>query len=242
MPPGLWELINVPLSGCVRAKGLNFFEDKVYKTSAYTKPQPCYSGCDPTFSISTAPYEKLKKSPDQDLLKRYWYISKLREWRQKKAASIFPDSYIQHFPTLVLPDDILGSLAGWAEYIHDESTMWWWVSSALAGLPLYYNEILEILNKGRGMRGDDSEIYKLWKEQTDRKKGRVSAPVVNTRPCLQVAINKPKSSRVLWVIILDLKLLPVYILDYLNIIWYCAFILHNRFYREISCLLTFQLF
>ena len=129
MPPGLWEIINVPSDGCVRGIGLNFFNDKVYPTSAYVKPQPCCSICDPSFQTSTAANEMLNRTAERDSSRRPWFTLKLREWREAKAQEKFPNSHMRYFPSLIMPDEVLNSLTTWADQIVDEPTMRRWIGN-----------------------------------------------------------------------------------------------------------------
>ena len=180
MPPGLWEIINVPSDGCVRGIGLNFFNDKVYPTSAYVKPQPCCSICDPSFQTSTAANEMLNRTAERDSSRRPWFTVKLREWREAKAQEKFPNSHMRYFPSLIMPDEVLNSLTTWADQIVDEPTMRRWIGNTWTGIRPYGAELLEILKRGQAMRLDEGDMFEEWKRHNDIKRKRLPSLTCNS--------------------------------------------------------------
>lgn len=179
LPPALWDIMNVPADSCVRLVGLTFFDDEKHKKLDYLPPYPCCSTCDPDFQLSTACHETLNKTAERNSSKRHWYALKIRQWRDEKAETIFSGSYLRFFSSLIMPDEVLESLATWAEHIRDEPTMRHWVGDAWTDIRLYWPEILEILERGQAMMLDKGEMFDVWQEHQDIKRKRISAPVDN---------------------------------------------------------------
>jgi len=179
MPEGIWDFINVPLSGCQRDIGLAFFDDKAYMESDYVKPFPCCCTCDPEFQVSTSAHERINRTAERDSSKRHWYALKLREWREDKAQEAFPGSYLGFFPSLIMPDDVLESLATWAERITDENSMRHWVGNSWSDLALRCPDLLEIIRRGQAMLLDRGEMFEVWQRHNDIKRKRIPAPVLN---------------------------------------------------------------
>ena len=175
LAPGLWDIINVSPGTCIRAVGLEFFDDNIYKTPAYVKPKPCCAGCDPEFAVSTGAHAELNKKEDQDSLRRPWLTKRLQEWRQKAADAEFSGTFMRFFPSLIMPDSVLASLANWAEYIHDEQTMRRWVGNGWSSLPHYCTEILQIIARSQKLVPDAGEVFDEWALHHARKRKRLSA-------------------------------------------------------------------
>ncbi len=71
-------------------------------------------------------------------------------------------------------DSILESLTNWAEYIHDELSLWRWVENEWSNLWIYYLEIIIILKQSHSMSSDASEIFDEWKWVNNIKRNRIS--------------------------------------------------------------------
>ena len=176
MPMGMWDLINTIDGNCVREVTLRFFGDEVYGTKTYQKPSPCCTRCDPKNEIFIEAGLELKKSDEKDSIKRPWFLSKLRQWKEKKAQTTLSDPYLRLFPSIIMPDIVLDSVATWAEYIHDEESMRRRIGNGWSGIKAHLDEILNILKEGQKMRSDIGEMYNEWKQLNDIKRQRTVAP------------------------------------------------------------------
>ncbi|MCJ1360192.1 MAG: hypothetical protein MMC33_010195 [Icmadophila ericetorum] len=120
-------------------------------------------------------HEDLNKPRDQDSLRRPWLTKKLQEWREIAVQKAFPGTYLQVFPSLILPDSLLAALADWAEYIHDEQSMWRWIGGGWDGLQRHGPEILQILERSKTMRPDKGEVFDEWVRHNDIVRKRIPA-------------------------------------------------------------------
>ena len=91
----------------------------------------------------------------------------------------FPNSQLQCFPSLIMPDEVLNDLATWAERITDKASMRRWVGSRWSDLGRYWTDILQIIQHGQAMRLDEGEIFEVWKHCNDVKRKRVTVSEVN---------------------------------------------------------------
>lgn len=121
----------------------------------------------------------LNKTAERDLGKSHWYTLKLRQWRDMEVQRKFSDSHMQYFPSLIMPDEVLDSLATWAEHISDEATMRRWVGGLWSEIEHYWSDVLEIIERGQAMRLDEKDMFEVWKEHNDLKRKRISTPVIN---------------------------------------------------------------
>ena len=179
LSPGLWNLMNASDNDCIREIGLTFFDDDKHKLSNYQSPIPCCSLCHPDFQTPIEPHEELNQTTERNASKSHWYTLKLREWREAKARTMFDNSQYQFFPSLIMPDEVLDSLATWAENISDETTMRRWVGNEWADIQDHWLELLEILKRGQAMDLDQGEMFEIWVRHNDVKRGRVTVPTEN---------------------------------------------------------------
>ena len=111
--------------------------------------------------------------------KRPWFTRRLEEWRKNKAQILFPNSHIQFFPSVILPDDVLKSLATWADLISDESDMTRFIDGFWSDMKIHSAEILDILKRGQAIDLAEGEMFEEWKRHNDIKKKRILVPLSN---------------------------------------------------------------
>ncbi|KAL8635580.1 MAG: hypothetical protein Q9228_006940 [Teloschistes exilis] len=88
---------------------------------------------------------------------------------------------MQFIPSLVMPDEVLESLALWAGEITAEETLAKWTGGGWSDLPEYSAEIFDIIKRGQDIPLGEGEMFEVWKIHHDIKRKRVPAPIINSR-------------------------------------------------------------